>query len=75
MNAQYGNNGELYDSDLAGVSYLPYMLFYNNTLIETFNELGRYRSITSLGNSVFHGCSNLREISLVNILNFGASVF
>ena len=73
MTATYGNNGELYDSDLVGVPSLADRLFRDNTTIQTFNELSRYRSIVSLGSQCFKGCSNLQEISLNNITTLGSN--
>ncbi len=46
--------------------------FYNNTLIETFDELGKFTSLTSLKPTAFKGCTNLKSIDISNITVFGS---
>ena len=45
--------------------------FKNNTSIEYFNELQHFLKITTINNSCFENCTNLKEINLSNITNLG----
>lgn len=48
--------------------------FKDNTQITHFEEL-QYFGITTLNNSAFYGCSNLRQVTLKENLRFGGRVF
>ena len=49
--------------------------FKNNTSIKYFNELQYFLKITSLNDSCFENCTNLKEINLSNITNLGRWIF
>ena len=49
--------------------------FKNNTSIESFDELAKFTSLTTLENAnvAFYGCSNLKSIDLRNIVKMNSS--
>ena len=50
--------------------------FANNTLIETFDEFGKFKNATILKNKNFQGCTNLKSIDLSEITELiGGSIF
>lgn len=49
--------------------------FKNNTSINTFTELGRFLTITTIEQEAFQGCSNLESINLQNIKTIGLHAF
>lgn len=49
--------------------------FYGNTGIRTFNELGRFTNITSIGGFTFRECTNLTSVDLSNITYMGQGAF
>ena len=49
--------------------------FKDNTLIETFNELNLFKSITILNDKAFSNCSVLRQINLSNVQQVGVGCF
>ena len=49
--------------------------FKNNTSINTFTELGRFLTITTIGQEAFSGCSNLKTIDLQNVKTIENNAF
>lgn len=49
--------------------------FENNTTITQFNELVRFKNITSFSDSAFKGCINLESIDLANVKSLNWNVF
>lgn len=74
-NSSYGD-GVGIDSVIANtVQNLPQQAFYNNTSLETFDELGQFTNCTAIYLQCFRGCSNLKSIDLSNITILGPGVF
>lgn len=49
--------------------------FKDNTIIQYFNELADFTSVTTLYTDEFYGCTKLEEIDLSNIINIQQRVF
>lgn len=49
--------------------------FSGNTLIETFNELNKFKNIQSLVSGAFDNCTNLKSIDLSNIKQFNGTYY
>lgn len=62
-----GDGQGITEDDAKSVLVTQLPSFQNNTTIEYFNELQYFEKISSLQMNVFNGCTNLKEINLVNI--------
>ncbi len=71
----WGSNGELTYTQAALVTDLG-EFFKSNTSITSFNELQYFTGLTSLGDSVFHGCQNLASVRIPNgVTSIGTGAF
>ena len=71
----WGSNGELSYNQAAAVTDLE-SVFKGNTEITSFNELQYFTGLTSLGDSVFHGCQNLASVRIPNgVTSIGTGAF
>lgn len=61
------NMGRCFSAPFSLIYTVGTNIFYNNKLIEKFNELRLFTKVKSLVNGVFADCSNLSEIDLENI--------
>ena len=57
-------DGELSEAEAAAVTSLGANVFKDNTDITSFDELQYFTGLTSIEQSAFSGCSNLRSVSL-----------
>ncbi len=71
----WSSNGELSYAQAALVTDLG-ELFKGNTSITSFDELQYFTGLTSLGDSVFHGCQNLALVRIPNgVTSIGTGAF
>ena len=72
---QYGDGIGITVGDMSNATRLSDNLFQNNSNINTFNELSQFTSITTLGLSVFQGCTNLTSVDLSRCTTIGNRAF
>lgn len=72
MATRWGDGTGVTNTDMLAVTTLvPQDGFQNNTHIHTFNELGRFTTITTLNGAVFFRCTGLTSIDISNIQHIG----
>lgn len=72
LTQKYGNGEGVTETDMLSVTGITDATgFANNTIIQTFNELGRFSTIKTLYIFAFNQCTNLTSIDLSNIEHVG----
>ena len=72
---EYGDGTGVTLTNMSGITRLKDALFNYNTSVQSFNELGQFSNITTIGSDTFHGCSNLTSIDLSKIEYIGRYAF
>lgn len=86
MNSNYGDGAGVTEAEAAAITSSnqnPFLLFRENTEIETFDELKYLTSIDTLyysgmyynPNGAFERCTNLKSIDLTNVKKIGGATF
>jgi hypothetical protein len=86
MNSNYGDGTGVTEAEAAAITSSdqnPFLLFGENTEIETFDELKYLTSIDTLyysgpyysPNGAFENCTNLKSIDLTNVKKIGGEIF
>lgn len=86
MNSNYGDGAGVTEAEAAAITSSnqnPFLLFRENTEIETFDELKYLTSIDTLyysgmyysPNGAFERCTNLKSIDLTNVKRIGGATF